>query len=322
MKIGVVIAFVAGIALTCWLVWHLGVGPVFASAASVGWGGFILICLAGLVMEALSGLAYYALVPGGASWPVFLAARQLRDSVGDVLPFTQFAGMLAAARAATMGGQSRPVAFAGLVVDVTAEFVAQIAFVALGLTLGLAQLRASPALGPYANALMWGTAALVPGAFVFVVLQRKGSWFADRIAGRVLPSAATHTEAFAEALGRLYDRPGRLVAATLLHLASWITSGAWLWLTIRLTGARITVADAIVIQSLLEAFRSATVFVPSSVGVQEASLTALAPVFGLPPQVGLAASLLRRARDVAVGVPVLLLWQLIEGRRALGAGVN
>jgi putative membrane protein len=317
MKIGVIIAFVAGVALTLWLVLHIGVDSVFDSAARVGWGGFALICLSGLVMEAVSGLAFFFLVPGGASWPVFVAARQLRDSVGDILPFTQFAGMLAAVRVVTLRRRASPVAFAGLVVDVTSEFVAQIAFVALGLTLGLAQLRANATMAPYAGALMWGTALLVPGAFVFIVLQRKGSSFAKRIADRVLPSAATHTEAFAQALTQLYDHPLRVIGATVLHLVSWIVSGVWLWLMIRLTGFHLCIANAIVIQSLLEAFRSAAVFVPSAIGVQEAGLTALAPVFGLPPQVGLAASLLRRARDVAVGVPVLLLWQAAEGRHAL-----
>jgi hypothetical protein len=39
-------------------------------------------------------------------------------------------------------------------------------------------------------------------------------------------------------------------------------------------------------------------------------------VFGLTPEIGLAVSLLRRARDIVVAVPVLLIWQLIEGRRA------
>ena len=43
------------------------------------------------------------------------------------------------------------------------------------------------------------------------------------------------------------------------------------------------------------------------------------PLFGLGPEVGLAVSLLKRARDIVVGVPVLLAWQAIEGRRALAA---
>jgi hypothetical protein len=73
---------------------------------------------------------------------------------------------------------------------------------------------------------------------------------------------------------------------------------------------------AIAIQALVEGLRSATVFIPASVGIQEAGYAALAPVFGLTPEIGLAVSLLRRARDIVVAVPVLLIWQLIEGRRA------
>jgi hypothetical protein len=51
--------------------------------------------------------------------------------------------------------------------------------------------------------------------------------------------------------------------------------------------------------------------------VQEAGYAAMAQVFGLGPEVGLAVSLLKRARDVVLGIPVLLIWQAIEGRRAL-----
>ena len=45
-------------------------------------------------------------------------------------------------------------------------------------------------------------------------------------------------------------------------------------------------------------------------------LAALVPLFGLAPETGLAISILRRARDIAIGVPVLLIWQLVEARRA------
>jgi hypothetical protein len=50
--------------------------------------------------------------------------------------------------------------------------------------------------------------------------------------------------------------------------------------------------------------------------VQEIGYAMLAPVFGFTPEVGLALSLLRRARDVVVAVPVLLAWQVVEARRA------
>ena len=70
--------------------------------------------------------------------------------------------------------------------------------------------------------------------------------------------------------------------------------------------------SAIAIQALVEGLRSATVFIPAAIGIQEAGYAAVAPVFGLPPEMGLAVSLLRRARDILVAVPVLLIWQLLR----------
>jgi hypothetical protein len=43
-------------------------------------------------------------------------------------------------------------------------------------------------------------------------------------------------------------------------------------------------------------------------------------LFGIGPEVGLAISILKRARDVAVDVPILFCWQWSEGRRFLGYG--
>ncbi len=57
-------------------------------------------------------------------------------------------------------------------------------------------------------------------------------------------------------------------------------------------------------------------FVPGALGIQEAAYAGLAPIFGLPPEVGLAASLLKRAREITIGIPVLLAWQAMEGQRA------
>ena len=42
----------------------------------------------------------------------------------------------------------------------------------------------------------------------------------------------------------------------------------------------------------------------------------LAPLFGLPAEMGVAVSLLKRAREIVLGVPALIYWQTVEGRRA------
>ena len=322
MKLWALAALLAGLALAVFLVFHIGFSQVFDAAGRVGWSGFVLICAAGLGVEACLGTAWYALLGAdGVPWRVLVMARQVRDSSSDLLPFTQVGGMVLGARAAILGGVARSLSFASMMVDVTTELIGQIAFIVMGLLIGIAQLRASAAMAPYADGMIVGTALLVPVAAAFIVLQRRGTFMAEKLAARFLPAVVRQTEAFSRAVHNLYRKPLRLTLSATMHLVAWTVSGVWIWLILRLVGAHIDVFSAIAIEALLGALRSATVFVPSSLGVQEAGYAAMAQVFGLGPEIGLAVSLLKRARDVAVGVPVLLIWQALEGKRAF-AGQN
>ena len=78
--------------------------------------------------------------------------------------------------------------------------------------------------------------------------------------------------------------------------------------------------DAMAIEALLSAAAAVAFLVPVNAGVQEAGYAGLGVVFGVPPEVSLGVSLVRRGRDIVVGVPILLLWQFIEMRQLrLGA---
>jgi hypothetical protein len=83
---------------------------------------------------------------------------------------------------------------------------------------------------------------------------------------------------------------------------------------------QIDLAAVMAIESLVYATKSAGFIVPNALGVQEAAYAMLAPLFGVGAEFGLAVSLLKRARDIAVGVPILLIWQAVEGQRALSGG--
>ena len=122
------------------------------------------------------------------------------------------------------------------------------------------------------------------------------------------------------ALETIYGSPARVALSAALHLAAWIANGAVVWLGFRLIGARLDLGAALAIESLVYAIRSVAVFIPNALGVQEGAYVILAPLFGIGPEVALAVSMLKRARDVAVGVPVLLMWQAAESQHALAAG--
>ena len=104
------------------------------------------------------------------------------------------------------------------------------------------------------------------------------------------------------------------------HLLAWIGSGGGTFIAFRLVGGQISVLDALALEALLCTLRSIAAFVPAAIGVQEAGYAMLAPLFGLPAEMGLAVSLLKRAREIVLGVPALLYWQAIEGRKALAGG--
>jgi hypothetical protein len=107
-----------------------------------------------------------------------------------------------------------------------------------------------------------------------------------------------------------------MALSILLQFAGWIGSGLWLWAVLAVLGVSPGLWQAVAIQALVEGLRSAALLVPASVGIQEAGYAVLAPVFGFPAEIGIAVSLLRRGRDVVVALPVILIWQVIEGRRA------
>jgi uncharacterized membrane protein YbhN (UPF0104 family) len=115
-------------------------------------------------------------------------------------------------------------------------------------------------------------------------------------------------------LRETYARRGRVALAFALNLAGWIVSGIGGWVVLRMMGAEISIWSALSLESLIFTLRSVAFAVPGAIGVQEAAYALAAPLFGLPPETALALSLAKRARDLAIGLPTLIIWQIGEVR--------
>jgi hypothetical protein len=61
--------------------------------------------------------------------------------------------------------------------------------------------------------------------------------------------------------------------------------------------------------------RSVAFPVPGALGVQESGFLVVGSALGIPGEMAFAISLIARVRDLAVGIPALLTWQIFEGRR-------
>jgi len=269
----------------------------------------------------LLGAAWYVLPPDpspSGPW-VFLWARMVRDAAAEVLPFSQLGGIVLGARAAILHGVATPLAFASMIVDVTTEMLAQIVYIALGVLLLSARAPRTSVAVSLTTVFVIGLVLAALAGALFLALQRYGHGLTGKLVARVLPGAVAPTAAVAARLDTIYRAPARVGLSAALHLAGWIASAIGAWIAFRLIGAHVDVAAVLAIESLVCATRSAAAFIPNALGVQEAAYTVLAPLFGIGAEFGLAVSLLRRARDIAVGVPILLIWQTVEGRRALAA---
>jgi putative membrane protein len=319
MKLGGVAAALAGIVVAAYLIFHTGPGAIVTAVASVGWGGFAILCICALALLVVMGSAWFVLIPDvqQSSVATFIWGRLIRDSVAEVLPFSQFGGILIGARAIVLRGVPPPLAFASSVVDVTTDMMAQIVFIVIGVSLLVMRFGTASNTGIIVTAT-FGVVLAVAGSVAFIVLQRRGLRPAERLAARWLPRTVKQIRPFARAIDAVYDSPLRLALSASIHLVGWLASALVTLIAVRLIGGKIDLVSVIAIDSLLSALRSVAIFVPAALGVQEAGYAMLMPLFGLPAEIGLAVSLLKRAREIATGLPALLLWQAMEGRRVWG----
>jgi len=316
-KIGMALALVAGAIAAVYLVWSIGFDPVFAAIARAGFGGLALLCLFALLVFVSLAVAWYFLLPPDHRRPVreFYVARLVRDSIAEISPFSPVGGMVAAARLMTLKGMSAPYAAASVAGDATTEAMAQVVFLAFGLGWGLTQFRHLEGSGPITEAMLAVLLLAVPGIALLIFLQKRGALFAERMARRFFPQIQAGVS-FHQAIEELYDSPARLAVSAALHLLAWIGAGLGTFIAFRLVGGHIGLLNAVALEALLCTLRSIAAPVPAAIGVQEWGYAMLAPLFGLPAEMGLAVSLLKRAREIVLGVPALIYWQAVESRRA------
>jgi putative membrane protein len=306
-----------GLLIALLLVSYYGFGNVVSALGRVGWSQFGIIVGWQLVLFVILGIAWDLITPTRTMrrpW-VLIWGRMVRDASANCLPFSQVGGFVFGARAVTLHGVEWHTATASTVVDVTAEFLAQIAFACIGLGILLARAPGSGVAVPAEVGI--GVAVLACFGFVWVqkgaapVFARIGR----RIAGNWFSDAKERMEVLQAELGLIYGHAGKLAIGFFVHLIGWICTGVAGWIAYRALGVPIDFDDALAIEALLSAAAAVAFLVPVNAGVQEAGYAGLGAIFGVPPELSLGVSLVRRARDIVVGVPILLLWQFVEMRR-------
>ena len=298
----------AGTALLAGLAFWAGLPAIGRAFGSVGVDGFSLVVLIHVPLIALLGAAWWSIGRDNprAVLPSFIAARLARDSVAELLPFSQVGGFAAGVHVLSLTGIAARAGARSLFADLLMEFFAKLPYAMAGLAL-LIWLRPGSAVPPY---LLLTLAVLVGVPLLIWLLRDVLLRFVPRCLHRWV-GANAETPGLRSLLV-LED----VAPSGLLHALCWALGGLEAWVTLRLMGIAVTAPEALAIDSLVTSLRTFGFFMPAALGVQEAAYVLVCALFGLSPGEAMAFSLVRRARDVLLGLVGLAVWQNLEVRRA------
>jgi len=310
------LGFVLGVAIVVWLVAHADPAALFGVFPRIGWGFAAILAARGATII-VDCAAWYCILPR-AERPGFagmLPLRWIGESINTTLPAAQIGGDVVRARLLQQRVAAPARGAASVAVDFCLSLFAQILFTLLGFVL-LARLGDRAGWWPAAL-----SAALVPGFALLsweLLVRRRLLVAAERGAARLgQRRLAAALEALGAALGLIATSRTALALSLALHLASFLGHAGELWLTLYLMGISTGPAEALLLESLSLAARSAAFMIPSGWGAQEAALIAVATLTGLPAETALALGLVKRAREFAIGLPGLAAWAIAERRSPL-----
>lgn len=320
-RIWVLLASLAGLAAGIWAVGSVGLGEVLFVMGRIGFGGFALFCAYSLGTFLLLGGAWFAAAPGTVKAGIghFCWARIVREAAADLLPFSQIGGLIIGARTLIARKLTATNVYASMIVDITTEMAAQLVFTLFGIAMFTLTLAASPQADALRPMILGGTGVMIALVAGFMLMQRHAFDLVGGLGERFLPGSIALMDGLRTQTRYIYAQPRRVLAALALNMTAWFASAAGAWIALRLMGLPVSFWSIITVESLIFTLRSVAFAIPGAIGVQEAAYVLIGPLLGLSPASALALSLAKRARDLAIGLPALLIWQGQEAKAVMAA---
>jgi putative membrane protein len=281
------------------LLWLIPYRVVFFAFYAAGWR----ILLRPYDTTPAAGLGYLVWV------------TSVREAIDRLLPVASVGGAVAGVR--LLGWRGIPAAFAGATIMV--EIVLNLASAWLFAVLGVLLSAGLQSGATDTHRVILGLLLSLPVPLIMTALLSSGSVF-SRAQGVLakfvgIQTSAAGALALDEALRSSLRRRGSVLAAGALQLAALLSGSVEIWLALRLFGHPVGWGDAVILESMVYAFRQVAFVVPASLGVQEAVLVIFGRSMGIDTETAIAVSLVKRGREVICGVASLVSWQWMEGRR-------
>lgn len=311
------IAALLGFATAIALVWHEHPRAVLSLLRAAGPG----LVLAGLVhvLPMLANAKDWQTLILGSRRPSLRAMLHLvwiRESINSALPVARIGGEIVSYRLLGRQGLAAPIAAASLVADMQLTLISQLLFtlVGIGFLLG----HSTSAALRLAGDLSWGVVALIPVLGLFAMVQHarpfeRMTHLLNRVTSGKLTALVGGSAEIDEAIKQIWRRRRVVIQyvlfwQTLQNLATSLE----IWLALHFLGSPVTLVEAFVIESLIQAVSSAAFVVPGGLGVQEGAFIMIGRAFGLSAPTSLALAGARRIRDLLIFIPGLVAWQVAE----------
>jgi putative membrane protein len=314
------VAALAGAWLFIGLLVRHGVRQVGDAVAMAGWGVGAVVAFHSIILF-IDALAWWVLFPRQHRPRLSdtMRMRWIGESVGNLVPSSQVGGDIVRARLAAISRTPPAIAAATVVVDVTLSLFVQLVVTVSGVAL---LVYLTHRVGIVRPAIL-GTLIAVAAVGGFLATQRAGIFrWIGVIASKAARSESWRTfvqgaEALDAAVRELYARTPALVGSAGGTLLSWVAGAVEIWMAMyAMRGAAgASFAQACVLETVSQGARAALFLVPGGLGVQEGGYLVVGEMLGVPAETALALAMIRRVRELAVGVPGLVAWQWAEGRR-------
>ena len=321
IKPAVYVLGLGGVTLFIVLLIREGAGQVGSAIARAGWG--LLGIMVYHTLQTLSDAAGWSvLIPKEHQVPfvksVFL--NWIGESINNLLPTGRIGGDVVITRIAAISGIPLKIATAVMIVDITIGVVTKVMYIVAAGILLIAETGRADLARPTLVTLIIGTLA----AAGFYMVQRLGvfRWMA-MLASRLakspgLDSFVQSAEALDQTIALVYAGRRGVAGCYFFWILSWLIASGEIWFSLWALGFQSNFATAVILESAALVVRGAAFLVPGAMGVQEGGYILLGNLLGIPGEIAFALSLVRRIRELALGIPALISWQLLEATRWWG----
>ncbi len=319
MRIAAYIGGALGIALLITLVVREDFSAMLQTLALGGWTLLWLVPYRGLYFM-LYAIGWFGLLRpydpkkhAGLGYVFWVTT--VREAVDRLLPVASVGGGVVGVRLMRWRGLGAANVGATVIVEILLTLFALYLFAALGVYL----LIDYNATGEQYRRIVVALLLALPVPVITGLLLRYGSIF-GRLHKFLRPlvgagALAGGAAALDRELRACLRRGGVLLFAGLLQCVALIAGSFEIWFAMRLFGHPIDAKAALVLESMTQALRHLAFVVPAGLGVQEAGLVIFGHALGISGEMALAVSMAKRMREVLCGLPSLVTWQWLEGRR-------